>query len=201
AYLGEQLQARGWQTERLHLSPQALEGVRGRDLLAAVDRAGLIVLSVPLYVDTAPYPVTLAMEAIAAHRRGVSLPYVQRLLAIVQCGFPESIQNETALRIYRRWAGEAGFAWAGGLGLGGGEAVNDMPLQEIGWVGRSIRRALELTADALAEGFPVPEPAVDLMARPLVAPWLYRLFGNRSWVQEARKHGVTDLRQRPYAQP
>ncbi len=115
-------------------------------------------------------------------------------------GFPEASQNATALRICRRFADEARFEWAGGIALGGGEAIGGRPLAKVGGMARNVVRALDLAASELAAGRPVPEAAIRLMARPLVPTWLYLLFGRRGWRRRAARHHAGDrMDARPYA--
>jgi putative NADPH-quinone reductase len=133
-YLGERLGERRFEAETLLLH-RALKSDASADkkhpceeLLAAADRADVLVIAFPLYVDSLPYLVIQAMEHIArhrkdAHRQARGKGKSQRLVAIVNCGFPEARQNDTALAICRQFAREAGFEWAGGLALGGGEAI------------------------------------------------------------------------------
>jgi hypothetical protein len=63
-----------------------------------------------------------------------------------------------------------------------------------------LRKALDLTAAALAAGRPVPGEAIALLARPFVPAWLYRTFGNVGWILDARRNRASrQLRNRPYA--
>ena len=169
-------------------------------LLAAVDGATVAVLSAPMYVDALPAPATRALELIAAHRGDVPASDDAPLFAaIVNLGFPEASQAETALAICRRFSDEARLRWAGGLGLGGGPAIDGRPLGRRERMTRNVRAALDLAAEALAVGDPVPEEAVRLMARPLVGPALYRFMVNRGYRRRARKtRDGRPLDARPY---
>ena len=179
---------------------EVLRAPGGLDELAgAVERADLFVLSFPLYVDSLPAPVIRCLEALAARRPGPPTEGAPRFVAIVNCGFPEASQCDTALEICRRFALEAGFPWAGGLALGGGAAVDGRPLERAGGMVRNVRAALDLAGEALARGDPVPEEAVRLMARPLAPRWFYLFMGNLRWKRAARKHGtLRRLHDRPY---
>lgn len=136
--LGEELLGRlamaGWQTESLTLKPGICKEAGQARLLAAVDRADLILLAFPLYIDTLAYLVTKALEVIAEHRRAAgdgARP--QGLAALANNGFPEAYQNNPALAILRRFAEKSGMAWLGGMSLGAGEAtVGGHPLAEGG---------------------------------------------------------------------
>jgi hypothetical protein len=198
-YLLERLQEREWETETILLHRALCSEERQGELLAAVDRADLILFAFPLYVDTLPALATRALELVAAHRRDVDPPLDQRLVAIANCGFPEAQHNDTALAICQRFATETGFEWAGGLSLGGGQAINGRPLPDMGGMVRHVTQALDLTAEALAAGRPVPEEAVGLMARQFIPAWLYILMGGIGWRQQARQYGVQrQLKARPF---
>jgi hypothetical protein len=175
------LEKRGFETERLHVhevvrSSQGLEAA-----LDAVAAADLVVLSLPLYVDSFPAPVIAFLEHVAL--RGTGRGRVQFAL-VIQCGFPEKEQNTTALRIAERFAAEVGWDWLGGLALGGLETY-----------GGSAADALSLVAAAIANGEPIP----GVTLRKTMPAWLYRLGGNIMWRRAARKNGIAGkLRARPY---
>jgi hypothetical protein len=158
-----------------------------------------VVLSFPLYVDNLPAAVIKALELIAQQRRTLEQPKTQRFLAISNSGFPEARQNETALAICRRFAQETGFTWAGGLALGGGPSIDGKPLHQAGGMVRNVTKALDLAADALADGQAVPQEAISLMAKPLIPAWAYRLMGGLGWRQQAKRFGAQKrLSERPY---
>jgi hypothetical protein len=161
----------------------------------------VLVIAFPLYVDSLPYLVIRAMEHIARHRQARGEGKSQRLVSIANCGFPEAHQNDTALAICRQFAREAGFEWAGGLALGGGEAINGKSLSQVKGMARNVIKSLDLTADALAEGQMVPQEAVGAMATPITPAWAYALLGGMGWKRRAKKHGAQKkLRDRPYHQ-
>jgi hypothetical protein len=188
-YLLERLGEQGFATETLLLH-RALRSEAGRqELLDATDRADLLVLAFPLYVDTLPAMVTWALEHIASHRAGTPRRG-QRLVALANCGFPEAHHNDTALAICRHFAQEAGLAWAGGLALGAGQAIDGRPLSEAGGMARHVVESLGLAAEALAAGDPVPRQAVDIMARSFMPAWAYMRMGGLAWRMQARKHGA-----------
>jgi hypothetical protein len=206
-FLLDRLQARGWETESLTLRASLHRPEGESELLSPVDRAGLILLVFPLYVDALPHLLTKALASMAAHRPP-GAPSAQRLVGIVNSGFPETHQNAVALAICREFAAQSGFIWAGGLALGAGGAVGGQPLTEAKRSGPSVKNviaALEMTAAALAEGLPVPAKAVGAIAKsPLPFPvWrrLYILLGARGFEKLAATHGVgkAQLLAQPYA--
>jgi len=199
---------RGWETESLTLkaSLNRPEGVD--ELLSAVDRASLLLLAFPLYVDALPYLVTKALAIIADHRQAQQQQSAQRLAAVVNCGFPETHQNSLALAICREFAAQSGIAWAGGLAFGAGGMIGGQPLADAQRSGpplRNVITALELTAASLAEGLPVPAEAVRMITKNRIpfALWsrLYTWMGSRSFEKMAARNGISKdkLMARPYA--
>jgi hypothetical protein len=201
-FVVEQLEERGVSTETLSLIQALRSEEATQALLAAVDRADLVVLVFPLYVDTLPAAATRALERVARHRaaRAQSVARVPGLVALCQSGFPEPSQNAVALEICRSFARAARFEWAGGLALGGGAAIDGRPLRELGALMSSCVRALESAVAAVAEGLPVPDEAVRRMAWTPLPRFAYRAVGNLLWLMRARKvGGRTPLDARPFA--
>jgi len=201
AYLLQRLAEHGIATETRYVARAMRTEARIQELLQAVDRADLIVLAFPLYVDSLPYLATQALERIAAHRLAQPAPSPAALLAIANCGFPETRHTAPALEMCARFADQAGFAWAGGLGLGAGGVISGRSLAGLGGMAHNIAAALDLTADALAAGQPAPEDARDLMERPLLPANLYVWMGDIGWLAQARQYrALTRLAARPYGQ-
>ena len=159
----------------------------------------LLILATPLYADSLPSGVTRLLEIVAA--KGDRRPDHggRRFAALINCGFPEARQCDTAIAICRCFAREAGMEWAGGLALGGGESIGGRPLKEAGGVAKNARKALDLAAEALSEGRQVPGEAVSLMARPTIPAWMYTVIGDIGWRLKARRRGTgTRMKDRPY---
>ena len=189
-FLLDHLHEKGFETEKTYVYPFVKDERGHEDLFSAIDHSDILILTFPLYVDSLPSPVIEALEIIADHRREMDKPKRQKFLAICNCGFPETHQTDTALTICKRFAFEAGMEWAGGLGLGMGAAIDGKPLEKLGFMTRKIRKSFKLTAKALALGTPVPQEALDLMAKPFMPIWLYLWFGNLGWKRQAKKNGV-----------
>jgi multimeric flavodoxin WrbA len=206
-YLLDRLKERGWETESLTLRASLNRPEGERELLSSVERARLILLVFPLYADALPYLVTKALAVIAAHGQASREPS-QRLVGIVNSGFPETHQNSVALAICREFAAQSGFTWAGGLALGGGGMIGGQPLTGAKRSGPPVQHviaALEMTAVALAEGLPVPAEAVSMIAKTRIpfALWrsLYVWMGGKGFEKQAAKNGIgkDQLLAQPYA--
>ena len=190
AHLAQRLAQQGVATATMHVARAMRTETRVQGLLQAVEATDLLVLAFPLYVDTLPYLATGALERIAAHRQAQPSPRPAAFLAIANCGFPEAEHNATALAICQQFAHVAGFAWAGGLALGAGGAINGRPLAQAGGMARHVAQALDMTAAALAAGQPAPQEAIALLSRPLMPLRAYTLLGDLGWRMQARRNGV-----------
>jgi multimeric flavodoxin WrbA len=200
-YLFDRLAAGQVQTETFYIHTSLYSQERMDALMEAVDAADLVTLAFPLYVDSLPAPVMAALERIAAQRLGKS-GNRPRFAAIANCGFPEAAHNRTALAICEIFARQAGFAWTGALSLGAGEGmVHGAPLAEAGGPAIPIKNALNLAAAALLCGEAIPQSAVDLLAKPIIPGWMYRLMGVYGWKKQAKQYGVQKvMQQKPYFQ-
>lgn len=205
SYLFEKLSAQNIETKTIHIHTSIRSQERMKNLLEAVETADLVLLAFPLYVDSLPAPTIEALERIAAHRTsgpGTDPHQTQRQLfaVIANCGFPEAHHNETALAICANFARQAGFNWAGSLALGAGEGmVHGVPLNELDGRVTPLKKALDLAAEALAQGEPIPDEAQKLWAKPFIPGWIYRLVGVYGWRQQAKQYGMErNLKRQPY---
>ena len=191
-YLCDGLRARGLQTETMRINAALRSDDGDRSLLTSIDAADVLILAFPLYIDSLPAGTTKALEIIAEHRKTQAEPRKQQIFAIVNSGFPEADQSETALGICRLFAGDSGIEWLGGLALGGGGAIDGRPLKEAGGMVRNVKKALDLAAADISEGRPISQEATALTARPAMPAWLYRLGGNFGWKRQAKQRGALD---------
>lgn len=196
AYLLAKLQGYGFEATRIRTHKAIKTDAQRKRLIHAVQEADVIVLSFPLYVDCLPYTVTRTLEILADHFNAQTNRREQRFLAIANCGYPESRQNQTAIDICRQFARQTGLVWAGGLALGGGGAIAGQPLEKVKGVARHVIKSLDLTAEALSKNLPVPEKAVELMARQLIPTWLYRTISHIQFLTRARRYGTSKLLKR-----
>ena len=182
------------------------EGTRCHAAIRSIIESDLFVVATPLYVDALPALATHALELVAATRTAAhpSERPADRLVALVNCGFPEPEHTRTALRILRHFAARAGYVWAGALPLGGGGMVAPVrPLDEQHGPVEHIKHALDLAAPALARGEAVPTEALTTMLKAPLPDFAYRLLGDMGWRHQAHQHGLAqaELRARPLDLP
>ena len=198
SYLFEQLKQHGVESETIYIYKAINTTERLEALRHAISTADLVVLAFPLYVDTLPAPVISVLEDVV--KNGTAKTKPTRFAAIVNCGFPNASQNASAIAVCAEFAREAQFEWVGGLSLGAGEGmVHAKPIAELGGQGAPLRKALEMAAGELAQGQPVSDNALKLLAKPLMPEWMFRLGGTIGWKMRARKFGTQKLlKARPY---
>ena len=108
-YLLEQLEGQGGGTEVAHIVP-FLRSEEGRNkLLHSVAGADLLILASPLYADSLPSGVTRLFEIIGAERKEKPGFSGTGFVAVINCGFPEARQCDTAIAICRCFAKETGM--------------------------------------------------------------------------------------------
>src|SRR3990172_5238263 len=127
SYLLERMGERGIVTEVARVPSSLRTEEERKGLLHAVGSADLLILATPLYADSLPSGVTRLLEIVAAEGGRSPWHGGKSFAALINCGFPEARQCDTAIAICRCFAREAGMEWAGGLALGGGESIGGGP--------------------------------------------------------------------------
>ena len=190
--------ARGAQCEIHHVATMA-RGERGLVKLAdAVADSQLFVVAHPVYVDSLPYLVVRALEALA-ERAGDARWVGKRMAALVNCGFPEASHCDLSLSMHRLFARHMGWQWAGGLTLPEGQMLAGRSLEGFGGLLRHLVAGLEDAANALASGGEIPVEAVAKFRRSALPPGVYRFLGARGWTSMARQHGaLAQIHARPF---
>ena len=84
--------------------------------------------------------------------------------------------------------------------MGAGEGmIHGTPLNELDGRVVPLKKALDLAAEALAQGQPIPQEAQKLLAKPFIPGWMYRWMGIFGWRQQAKQYGMErSLRRQPY---
>ena len=129
----------------------------------------------------------------------MSNPKKQGFVVIINCGFPETQHNNTAIAICKIFAREVGLEWRGALVLGMGGAFGGKPLEERGGMVRNVIKGFDIAAQALSEGKKIPEEAIELVGKKFMPISLYTKMGNLGWKIQARKFGARKkINDQPY---
>jgi hypothetical protein len=191
----DRLERRGWLVDVVYTASVVRVGRAENPRLAeAVGAADLVVLASPVYVDCLPALVLAGLASLVGH--AASAP---TFVPILQCGFPERTHVTLALEIVERAVQQLGGRWGGHLDLGGATPYATADLASGSGMAADQAAALELAADALDRGEPVPAAATERFARSFLGPWSYRVAGQVSWVWEGwRRGGIGSLGARPF---
>lgn len=212
-YVLEQLKQRDWEVESLTLRGNLLKGEGQAEFLASVERADLLLLAFPLYIDALPFLMTKALEMMAANISSQPHGIPKRLFVICNNGFPEAHQNALALAICQRFAVDTGMIWSGGLAMGAGEGlIGGLPLMGVQRGGRPpvqhVIQALDMASAALAEWKTVSFEATRLIAKTPIPfmpfsiwRWIFVKMAGQNWQQQAATNLVSkeEILARPYA--
>lgn len=155
--------------------------------------AEIWVFAYPLYVDGIPGHLISFLAWLEGNRERTKEVHVY---GIVNCGFYEGIQNELSLNILQNWCAKVGCIWAGGIGVGGGGSLVQLPKMEYGQGPKApIDHALSELAERMLDGG-VQENKYVSIAYPR---FLYKMGAHLGWRQMIKANGgnTRDLKKRP----
>jgi hypothetical protein len=187
------------------------------EMITAIDQSDIIILSSPLYIDSAPSKTIELMTYINEAVKIGKFSQKKRLLFAISCGgFPEYYHNSLALRIYEQFAMESGFEWAGGLPIGGAMTYAQHPMSAMiqhvktlpendprqysyGKATMLLDSVLTASVDYLSKGEVVPVSELQKLEKVIVPLQAFIQGGNGYWEEIASKNGVMDkLLDKPY---
>lgn len=198
-FLVDQLPSINFVSEILFINNSIKDEKKTNILFEQIRKADIIVLSFPLYVDSLPSRVIQFMEICNERRNIRKNDKKQKFMAIVNCGFPESFHNKTALNICKSFAEESDFQWIGGLSLGAGGAVAGKSISEKSGMLRNPIKAIRLVAEALINNKEIPGEAFTLMEKDLMPQNFYTFIGNFGWyLQAIANKQFRKLKNRPF---
>ena len=109
-----------------------------------------------------------------------------RIHGIVNCGFYEGIQAEFALDILQNWSAKTGLTWGGGIGIGGGGALAQMPSAENGHGPKApIEKALRAMAGKILRREAQENNYVSIA----FPRFLYKMAAQMGWRQMIKANG------------
>ena len=103
------------------------------DMAEALVNANAIVFACPLYVDGIPGHLLSCLTELERQSQtflwqtSLWQGHKPLIYGIVNCGFYEGVQAQYALDVLRNWAAKSGCTWGGGIGVGGGGGLTQMP--------------------------------------------------------------------------
>ncbi len=198
SYLLKTMKIKGYNTETIFLYNFHSDEDLWR-LLLEINECNMIIVSSPLYIDCLPAHVIRVFEFLHQHKTDITSQNIH-ISVIINCGFPESKQNASALKIYKCFTEKMDFTWAGSLSLGMGGFINGRNLQALGGRVSQIHEALDCAAKDLIEDNYISKDAQLLFDKKIIPHWLYRFGGNIGWNRQSRKNGLhkKDIRNTPH---
>jgi multimeric flavodoxin WrbA len=169
-------------------------------LEAAVSSADIIGLFFPLYVDSLPSNLLVALyhiEPLLKKRTSSGTPI--KIFATTQCGYPITANMQHAINNCRLFTSTIEGKWLGSLSYGGGVLINGTPLGQLKRKGVKLNKVFSGMAEAVFHGEVIPESVfkpVYQELKPLtihiMVPLLNFLF-KLQW-----KKAGKDIEARPY---
>lgn len=159
--------------------------------VAAVNASDAVILVAPIYFSGLPSSAVALMDILEAKVQKKDL----KVAAIVQCGFYEKENTEPAMELIRNWCTRNGYTFTGGIGMGGGGALQSLHNME---TGEFLLSKLEPAYIDLIQGLVDGKEKVNFFSLP-VPKWIYRMSANRMWKKQAEANGLEgrDLSRRP----
>lgn len=155
--------------------------------------ADVWVFSYPLYVDGIPgHLLSCLMQLEKAKWQEKEI----RVYGIVNCGFYEGIQTQFALSLLKNWCEKCGFLYAGGIGVGGGGGLAQMPKVQ---GGHGPRAPIEKALQAMAVSILQQETQENRYVSVAFPRFLYRMAAQMGWRQWIKANGgkAKDLGKKP----
>lgn len=93
-------------------------------ILKQIESVDVFVFSFPLYVDGISGHL---LSCLSQLEETCNMNHKINVYGIVNCGFYEGHQAKYALDILENWCIKMGVVWSGGIGVGGGGGLSQMP--------------------------------------------------------------------------
>lgn len=140
-----------------------------------------VLLAFPLYADG--IPVTLldflkALESAPPDKKPV-------ISVMINCGFIESSQNDTAIRMVELFCRQNGYTFGSVLKIGSGEAILDTPFRV--FVNSKIKKLYTSISTGKYGIFDVAMP---------ISKSLFVKASTKFWIEYGKKNGVTEKEMR-----
>lgn len=136
------------------------------------------VLIFPLYYDCIPSIVLGFMNRL--ERLGEKYQSRPTVYIIINCGFLENEQNQTAISIMEFFLKKNGFKYGGVLSIGSGEAILDSPFRGM------VTSKLKKMAKAIERG-----ESISLKTQMPISKSFFVKAGNKYWSIKGSAHGKT----------
>ena len=156
------------------LSKSDLEQLRDVDIF---------VFSCPLYVDGIPGHL---LSCLSQLEEVFKTNHTIKVYGIVNCGFYEGIQAKLALQILQNWCLKTGLIWGGGIGIGGGGALAQVPTVKNGHGPKApVDKALQVMSVHILQSEIQENDYISIA----FSRFLYQLAAQFGWRQLIKANG------------
>ncbi|MGC9530622.1 MAG: NAD(P)H-dependent oxidoreductase [Candidatus Bipolaricaulaceae bacterium] len=171
AFLRGQLERRGQSVVQLDVR-DALRDMEGLLARSAAELAGAeaVVLVLPVYLDLPPAPALEWLYGVWERRDQLEARAIA-LYVVSHSGYFEPVHKQVSLEACQHLSRRLGWAWHGGLAIGGTSPIAGEALERKGLLTRRLRRVLGQLAEVIADGRAVPAGLARRAAKaPLPVP-------------------------------
>ncbi len=216
-YVSSLLEDRGITVKSFHTYKTLKNSEKIEEMIASINESSIIILSSPLYIDSAPYMTIKLMDTVSTAKQEGKINDDKRLLLAISCaGYLEYYHNNIALKIYKQFAKKNDFTWAGGFPIGAAgtfamhtvpgllEQVAQLPEDDVryqiyGKPTKILDSAFKTAVEKISNGEVIPKEELlklEVVVMPLGS---YIEGGNKNWIDWAEKIGTVEkLRDKPY---
>ncbi len=175
---------------------------RFADLMTDISQNNVLLLCVPVYIDSLSYPLISTLEQIYSYKDN-KIFHEKKLIAIIHSGFPEKIHREPAIEICHNFARTMGFDWQGAVDFGVSSIIEGKPLNELGIASRWIRKSLDEVVEKIVNEEKVSSGTIRKSLNlpiplPIPIKWFPPIL-NFMISRKLKKEGVEDILDRPYS--
>ncbi len=182
-YILRKLSKKNFKTDTIHLLSMLNNNLD--EIFEKISESDLLILSFPLYVDSLPSHVMKFFEVMSKN----NLKH-QKIMAIGNCGFPESFHIKTALKICKNFAEKKNLHWIGGLAIGAGPMFNGRSIEEMGFLTRKLIQGFNMVVLSIIRNEEIKDDAKILVSRKVIPTWAYKLIGNKSFKKVAKMNNI-----------
>ncbi len=183
-YILDNINRENFQTDKLFIPKELNEKKDKNELITKVNKADLIILSYPLYVDTPPASVINAFEFIEENIQ----MRPRKFIAIGNCGYPKASGIKISQQICKNFTEQTGMEWLGSLSLGKGAIIMGKHLEKSGFIVNKVKNALDILIKAIEEDKEIPTKA-DQQMKLIMPDWLYVFVVNNIMRFKALRNG------------
>ncbi|MCE7743303.1 MAG: hypothetical protein GOP50_12705 [Candidatus Heimdallarchaeota archaeon] len=216
-YFSSLIEEKGITVKSFHIYKTLRKNEKVDEMIESINESDIILLSTPLYIDSAPHMTIRLMDAITDAKNEGKIEDKNRLfLAILCAGFLEYYHNNLAIKMYKQFAKRNNFTWAGGFPIGAAgtyahhtipdliEQLSQLPEDDVrsqiyGKPVKILDSVMKAAVEYVIKGEIIPKEELQKLEYVSMPLENYVTGGNQSWINWAESIGTAEkLRDKPY---